>query len=486
MTDERDKSTRRRVVQTDLAVAWNGVNAVSKEMVDHAGLSQHTITIGFNTAPSGGSFIVEGRPQGHGYYVAVSTALSSIDATANGSVSLPFIGFFDAFRLRFLAPLVGATQVNAAIFSVGEDLGSIGMQGMQGIVGPVGPQGIQGIPGVGGFKNIVINGNFPLWQRGTSLSAATGKRYLADRWNVQATGSTIAASRQAFALGQTDVPGNPLYFHRSVVASSAGTGNLAVLSQGVEGVSTLAGQNATLSFWAKADAARPMSVEFVQSFGTGGSSTQVAIGVTKVSLTTAWQKFTVTFVPTSVAGKTIGTGNTDNLQLVFWYDAGSTLNSRTNSLGQQSGTFDVAQVQMESGAVATDFETRPLSVELQLCQRYYEKSFPFDTTPANALARTFGVCATAYATTSLLTQNIAFKVTKRAVPTVQLFSTNVSAVPSGCWNFYNGSSWLTTTLASSSSGVTEIGFQVDNTFSGGWTVFQSIIGVGNWTADSEI
>src|SRR5580765_739461 len=80
-----------------------------------------------------------------------------------------------------------------------------------------------------GIKNRLINGNFDLWRRGTSLSAGTGKRYLADRFYTNSTGSTVAPSRQAFTLGQTNVPGEPKYFHRAVVVSSAGAGNFALM-----------------------------------------------------------------------------------------------------------------------------------------------------------------------------------------------------------------------------------------------------------------
>ena len=51
-------------------------------------------------------------------------------------------------------------------------------------------------------------------------------------------------------------------------------------------------------------------------------------------------------------------------------DAGSNYNSRTSSLGQQSGTFDFSQVQLEIGGSATSFDARPKAIEQQLCNRY--------------------------------------------------------------------------------------------------------------------
>jgi len=115
-------------------------------------------------------------------------------------------------------------------------------------------------------------------------------------------------------------------------------------------------------------------VELVQEFGTGGSpSAEVnAIGTIKVSIGTTFQKVTITTTVPSISGKTLGTNNDHSLTLVIWFDAGSTFNSRTDTLGQQSGTFEIAQVQVERGPIATPFERRPIGQELALCQRYAE------------------------------------------------------------------------------------------------------------------
>ena len=220
-----------------------------------------------------------------------------------------------------------------------------------------------------GFRNRIINGNFDFWQRGTSF---TGNEYGADRWFHGRVGTTHTATRQAFTLGQTAVPGEPTYFCRTVVSSVAGAGNYAVLIQPIEDVRTFAGQQVTLSFWAKADATKNIAINIVQIFGTGGSpSANVGISGTKVSIGTTFQKVTVTATLPSISGKTLGTDNNSQLGVYIWFDAGSTWNGDTNSLGQQSGTFDIAQVQIEPGAVATPFEQRPIGAELALCQRYY-------------------------------------------------------------------------------------------------------------------
>jgi hypothetical protein len=252
-----------------------------------------------------------------------------------------------------------------------------------------------------GFRNAIINGNFDIWQRGTSF---TGDEYGADRWVNGRLGSSCTMSRQAFALGQTDVPGEPTYFCRMAVTSVAGAGNYVVIQQRIESVRTFAGQTVTVSFRAKADAAKPIAVELAQVFGTGGSPSAVvtALGVAKTTLSTSWQKVTVTATLPSISGKTIGNDGNDFFTLVIWLDAGSTYNSRTSTLGQQSGTFDIAQVQIEAGPVATPFERRPYGTELALCQRYYWIGFH---------------AAYVFAASNTNVMMIAYPVSMRAAPT---------------------------------------------------------------------
>jgi len=262
------------------------------------------------------------------------------------------------------------------------------------------------------FRNKIINGNFDIWQRGTSLASGTGARYLADRFRNNSAGSTYTASRQSFTLGQTNVPNNPSFFYRTVVSSVAGNANLTTFIQSIEDVYTFSGQTATLSFYAKADSNKPISIEFAQDFGSGGTpSSFVSIPVQKINLTTSWQKFTLTANIPSISGKTIGTDNTDHLSIVFYFDAGSDFNSRSNNLGQQSGTFDIAQVQLEEGSVATPFELRPIGTELALCQRYYEIG---NSTSAGAR----------YAATSGTwnVRDVELQQRMRAVPTITLTS----------------------------------------------------------------
>ena len=275
------------------------------------------------------------------------------------------------------------------------------------------------IAGVVGRKNAIINGNFDIWQRGTSQTASGYGSD--DRWRNIRGGSTQVASQQAFALGQTDVPNNPKYYSRIVITSVAGASSYAIKTQYIEGVEHFAGTTATLSFWAKADASKDIAVEFVQRFGTTGTPTDpVNVAPTTVSLTTSWVKYTVPVALPSISGATLGTDGNDHIRMNFWLDAGSNYNAETNSLGQQSGTFEFSQVQIEAGSVATEFEPRSVGEELALCQRYFQS---IDTNPDNVSSVAASIATGHSSATTTAYYFLPLIVTMRTTPTFTISNT---------------------------------------------------------------
>jgi len=214
------------------------------------------------------------------------------------------------------------------------------------------------------FRNRIINGNFDIWQRGTSFSNPSGDTYTADRFLVVPGGGTTGdtVSQQTFTPGQTDVPGEPTYFLRFAVGATSAN---RVMHHRIEDVRTFAGQTCTLSFYAKASTAHTSTVEFSQNFGSGGS-TAVNLSAIAYTMSTSWQKFTFTITLPSIAGKTIGTSS--YLYIAF-----------IRSLGASSVNIDIAQMQFEKGPQATAFDVRPFDTELRLCQRYYYRLNPSST-----------------------------------------------------------------------------------------------------------
>lgn len=219
-----------------------------------------------------------------------------------------------------------------------------------------------------GFKNKVINGDFRHWQRGNNYAAATGGRFTADRWYAVGTGTTIAV-----AIGSASSVGlltNSRSTLQAAISSVAGAANGAYLQTKIEGVETLAGGNVTFSVKAKcASGTFRVGVELAQNFGQGGSVQVNTIGQA-ITLTTSWQVFTFTVALPPVTGKTIGADN--SLQLTLWLDAGSNNAARSFSTGQKSGNVEFAEIQLEAGSVATNYEFLPDAVSTDLVLRYYE------------------------------------------------------------------------------------------------------------------
>jgi hypothetical protein len=208
-----------------------------------------------------------------------------------------------------------------------------------------------------GFRNKIINGGFDVWQRGTSFTFNSSGGYTADRFNMSSgTGGVAVISRQTFTPGQTDVPGNPKYYMQIQHTTDGGTP--ANLDTRIEDVNTFSGQNATFSFYGKVSSGTAVwTPRLVQFFGTGGSAVNVTMA-SDITLTTSWQRFTVTFAVPSTSGKTIGEGN---------YLRPDIYRGTTGVV-----TYHFANVQFEAGTVATPFEYRPIGTETSLCERYYE------------------------------------------------------------------------------------------------------------------
>jgi hypothetical protein len=212
-------------------------------------------------------------------------------------------------------------------------------------------------------KNRIINGDFGVWQRGSSFNVTSSGTYLADRFaaNFNGSGATRTVSRQAFTPGAAPVAGYEGEFFLRYAQSVAGTGStLNVLSQRIEDVRTFAGQTVTVSFWAKAAASTTVpSIQYYQNMGSGGSGDASGNFATNVALTTSWQRFSYSLTLPSLSGKTLGTSSF--LAVDFYLPLNATF------------TIDVWGVQLEAGSTATAFETASGSIqgELALCQRYY-------------------------------------------------------------------------------------------------------------------
>ena len=279
-----------------------------------------------------------------------------------------------------------------------------------------------GLAGMGMSRQAIMNGNFDIWQRGTSFTPTDlGVIYSADRWldytdKNGGTLPTLTRSRQLLTSG--DIP-NAYYFTRLATngaGTSLGTSSLAILEERIEnGTRNLCGasKTVTVSFWARSSiASKRITPTLLQTYGTGGSptSSEKILG-TPITLTSNWVKYTATFTTNTLVGKTFGTNNDDALYCRFWYMWGSTIGNTDVQAGVSaetyvgSGNIDIAQVQLCSGDVALPFQPKTFEEELGQCQRYCV-DLTGGTAGANAVVSTAyaATTVTAYATINLPSQ----------------------------------------------------------------------------------
>jgi hypothetical protein len=273
-------------------------------------------------------------------------------------------------------------------------------------------------------KNKIINGDFGVWQRGTSITLTNGVGvYGADRFSAQVNFSagTSTITQQAFTPGTAPVSGyESAYFQRLTCGSTA---SFAAMLQRIEDVRTFAGQTVTFSFWAKSSSATTFTIYCEQNFGSGGSATVVpTVNTPTANLTTSWQRFTTTITLPSLSGKTLGTGH---FLLMDIYSS-TTLNGIS---------IDTWGWQVEAGSVATAFQTATGTVqgELAACQRYYYRN-------TAGVAYAF-LCPTGMATATTTVVFIAqFPVIMRVAPTSLDFGGSLAVNNLGSGAYLAGSS----------------------------------------------
>jgi hypothetical protein len=231
-----------------------------------------------------------------------------------------------------------------------------------GISSALGSQAL--LPAGLGFRNLLINGDFSIWQRGTSV-AGSGTAFLADRWQAYrgTTGSTF--SRQV-TNDTTNLP-----FIQYCLRAQRDSGNTSTTpystGQNFESVNSipLAGKTVVLSFYARAGAnysAASGALEVNLATGTG-TDQNIYTGLTgranpilqNATLTTTWQRFTysatlattATQVAMSFAATPVGTAGAADY-------------------------FEVTGVQLEVANTASPYAPNGATyqAELAACQRY--------------------------------------------------------------------------------------------------------------------
>jgi len=292
-------------------------------------------------------------------------------------------------------------------------------------------------PNINSLRNRIINGAMVIDQRNAGASITTNA-YVTDRWLAEQTTDGVRTAQQV-----SDAPTgfvNSLKLTTTTADASLAATQYSIVRQGIEGYNTAdlmwgtaSAATITISFWVKSS--------LTGTFGgdVGNSAFNRSYPFTYlISSANTWEQKTVT-----IAGDTTGTWETTNaagIQLYFGLGVGSTYSGTAgawtgsglisatgavNVMGTLNATWQITGVQLEKGSVATSFDYRPYGTELQLCQRYFEMSYPQGIAPGTASQQTtalsvFNNSPTA-STAATMTIPVRFKASKRASPTVTIY-----------------------------------------------------------------
>lgn len=318
--------------------------------------------------------------------------------------------------------------------------------------------------GAFGFRNLVLNGDMRIAQRGTQTSLGGTAAYTAcDRFGIVVGGTPGGA----FTASQdTDAPTGSGFetslkidctTAEAAVADTEHIGlrqrieaqTLQHLQYGAAGAKEL-----VLSFWFKSPKSGTHCVALFQPDGTRSFVREFTVAAAD-----AWEQFEVSF-PGDASG-TISNDTGAGLDIVWPLIAGANFQAtadawaasedyatanQQNLLDADTNNIFLTGVQLEIGDSSTPFEHRPLHIEEELCRRYYERI-------GQAYSATWIAPATCKTTTEADCV-VPYRTRKRATPTV-----TVQGISGSQWDVVSaaGASIAVTSLQAASP-------RVDNTY----------------------
>jgi len=237
-----------------------------------------------------------------------------------------------------------------------------------------------------GRKNLIINGGFDVWQRGTSFSPSNADTYTADRWYGYYQDTAITQETVTYS-------GTKL---NALKVSCTNAGLIPWIAQKIENNSWASNKTITVSFLVKTTSAfSDFKVGYSVENGSGTSLANGQIG-SNIAVTTSFVRHSVSISIADLSSATLDDAGSE-VRIEFKKSAGS-------------GDFTIAQVQLELGSVATEFEHRSYGEELALCQRFYWRGRLSNGQGTRYAYGTSGVGKGA--------GSVSFPVTMRAIPTI--------------------------------------------------------------------
>ena len=297
-------------------------------------------------------------------------------------------------------------------------------------------------PNQSAFKNIIINGDMSIAQRGTSFTGIGDgdSQYTLDRFKWAEEGATDTAE---YTISQsTDVPtgqgfARSLKVDCTTADTSIDANNIQYVGTSIEGQNlqylkygTSNAESTTLSFWVKSNKTGTYGVALL-----GNDSPETQYSQTySISSADTWEKKTLTFEGDTSQGFDNDNGSS---LLIQWYLVAGT--NKTSGSSQTWGTTTQANraagqtvnladstsnewyitgVQLEAGTTASDFEFLPHDINLKRCQRYYAVVADRRTSGVNPIRdqRAIGIGTTHYP--NQVSVQMHFPTEMRTVPSI--------------------------------------------------------------------
>ncbi len=230
---------------------------------------------------------------------------------------------------------------------------------------------------------MVINGFFDVWQRNVSGVYTDAGAFVSDRWYVGSTYDTISVSQEAFPYAQTEVPNHPTYYTRCIVTNSAGdASSSAYMLQRIINPRIVSGKRIAVSFWARSPTHKNIGVS--HSSGSTEEGYDQSYQGSPVTLSELWQKYTIYIDFPSLLGTTLMGRRWAEIR--FWFSAGSDYNYAVQGMTNQTGTFDISNVEVYPSSVELPVRRKSEFKELWDCQKYYQKSYDRGVFPGTSTA----------------------------------------------------------------------------------------------------
>lgn len=305
-----------------------------------------------------------------------------------------------------------------------------------------------------GQRNLLINGDFSIWQRATAKVLTSGQ-YLPDRFfcdvgDGTATIQRLASADEVSALtdwGAGSIPVYPAYLLDW--NQTAGSTTRPFLYQRLEDPMTLSGRDLvgsinlqSLSGTAEAD------LELRIDYGSGGSAPQTFADAVTVEAGASWSRNHFPITVPDLSGKTFGDGAFIEARLLL--DAGG---------GAFQWRMSEFQLEVASGD-PTPFERRHRALELLQAMRYFETSYAQDVAPGTTAQQSSAVMGYHdYGVGGLTFETLLrrFRVPKRVTPTIIWYSPDTGAAGQLHFDGVNRTVSATTDTSTEATGYPEVG-----------------------------